>query len=151
MTIDEIKAGLEKQFGDKIKDLTTDLRRIFFTVSKDDLVEVSRFLHQAGFTHMSTITGRDTGTEILALYHFALPGVVLTMRVATDRQNPTLPTLTGVFPGAVLYERELHDILGIRIEGHPDLRPLVLPDDWPAGVYPLRKDWKYDQDKGVIE
>ena len=52
--------------------------------------------------------------------------------------KPVAPTITDVIPGAVLYEREVHDLLGVEFEGHPDLSPLLLPDDWPREVHPLR-------------
>ena len=64
------------------------------------------------------------------------------MRATTPRANPHLPTITGVFPGAEPYERELADLLGITIDGLAPGRRYPLPDDFPAGQYPLRKDWK---------
>ncbi|WP_203114910.1 NADH-quinone oxidoreductase subunit C [Alicyclobacillus sp. TC] len=55
--------------------------------------------------------------------------------------NSSHPTLSSMIPAASWAEREAHDLFGIFPEGHPDLRPLVLHDDWPKGVYPLRKDY----------
>jgi NADH-quinone oxidoreductase subunit C len=40
-----------------------------------------------------------------------------------------------------LFEREIHDMYGVNFWGHPDLSPLLLPDDWPPGVYPIRAEW----------
>ena len=77
--------------------------------------------------------------------------MVVTVKTLVDRQSPAVRTITGVFPGAIFYEREVHDILGVKFEGHPDPRRLVLPDDWPDGVYPLRKDWSYDRVTEVIQ
>lgn len=51
------------------------------------------------------------------------------------------PSLTSIIPGAAWYEREIHDMFGIVPVGHPDLRPLVLHENWPDGIYPLRKDF----------
>jgi len=90
--------------------------------------------------HLSTITARDTGSELEILYHFFLKGIVITVRTTCPKEDPTVDSIVGVFPSAVLYERELNDILGIVPKGHPDLRRLVLSDDWVGG-YPLRKDW----------
>jgi Ni,Fe-hydrogenase III component G len=53
-----------------------------------------------------------------------------------------IETVTDIFPGAVLYERDLMEMLGVQVKGHPDPRRLFLPDDWPAGKFPLRKEVK---------
>lgn len=153
MTFEEIKKILEENLKGKIKELINPFpRRMMLWVEKADAVETCRVLKEkAGFYHLSTITARDTGDKLEALYHFAQPGMSLTLRLQTERADPKLPTATGVYPGAVFYEREVHDLVGIVYEGHPDLRPLVLPEDWPQGIYPLRKDWKYNREKGAIE
>ena len=60
-------------------------------------------------------------------------------RTRVPRDRPQLPTISTVFPGANWHERETHDFFGIRFEGHPDLSPLLLPED--ATYHPLRKDF----------
>jgi Ni,Fe-hydrogenase III component G len=153
MTMDEVKSALETNLGGKVIELTAPApRRMFVTVAVGDLAETWQVVrNKIGFTHLSTITGRDTGTQVQLLYHFAAPGVVLTVKTNLDREKPSAPTITGVYPGGIMYERELHDILGVDFPGHPDLRTLVLPDDWPEGVRPMRKDWQYDRKGGVIK
>ena len=153
ITADEIKSALEQNLAGKVEAVSvTAPRRIFATVKPENLPEAARFIHgQLGITHVSTITGRDTGTSLEILYHLSKDGNVLTVKVPTVRDNASVPTITNVFPGADLYEREVHDILGVTFEGNGDLRPLVLPDDWPAGVYPLRKDFTYNQEDGVLK
>jgi len=116
--------------------------RIFITVPRTDLIKTVNILaSELNVQHLSTITARDTGFEFELLYHFFLNGVVITVRTSCPRDDPTVDSIVKIFPGAVLYERELHDILGVVPSGHPDLRPLLLPDNWVGG-YPLRKDWK---------
>jgi len=51
-------------------------------------------------------------------------------------------SVTDIFPGAVLYERDLMEMLGVKVENHPDPRRLFLPEDWPEGNYPLLKEAK---------
>ncbi|SMC82473.1 NADH-quinone oxidoreductase subunit C [Sporomusa malonica] len=65
---------------------------------------------------------------------------------ATIKQDepPEFPSLTPLMASAAWYEREIHDLFGLTPLGHPDLRPLVLHENWPQGVYPLRKDFTYD-------
>lgn len=121
-------------------------RRIFVTVPRNDLIKTVNILSsELNIQHLSTITARDTGSDIEILYHFMLNGVVITIRTSCPKDDPTVESIVKIFPGAILYERELNDILGIVPKGHPDLRRLVLPDDWVGG-YPLRKDWKPPQE-----
>ena len=64
-----------------------------------------------------------------------------TVEAAIPAEAPSFPSVTPVVPAAHWYEREVQDLLGLVPEGHPDPRRLVLHDDWPEGVYPLRKDF----------
>jgi membrane-bound hydrogenase subunit beta len=117
-------------------------RRMFLTVPRNDLIKTMNILSsELNIQHLSTITARDTGNDLEILYHFLLNGVVITIRTTCPKNDSTVDSIVSVFPSAILYEREIHDILGIVPNGHPDLRTLVLPDDWVGG-YPLRKDWK---------
>jgi NADH:ubiquinone oxidoreductase subunit C len=126
-------------------------RRIFLTVPRNDLIKTMNILSsELNIQHLSTITARDTGNDIEILYHFLLNGVVITIRTTCPKTDPAVDSIVSVFPSAVLYEREIHDILGIVPNGHPDLRTLVLPDDWIGG-YPLRKDWKQPTEQEAEE
>lgn len=117
-------------------------RRMFVDIPRQDLIKTVNILaSELNVQHLSTITARDHGAELELLYHFFLQGVVITVRTTCPRDDPTVDSIVHIFPGAVLYEREIHDILGVVPKGHPDLRRLVLPEDWVGG-YPLRKDWK---------
>lgn len=81
------------------------------------------------------------------VYHlFSLDreGVFLVLASSMPPSSPRLPSITPVVPGANWIEREIRDLLGIEFEGHPDPRRLVLPDDWPENIYPLRKEFPYN-------
>lgn len=122
-------------------------RRIFAYVEKDSLKEAVNYLvNVLQFKHLSTITGVDLGGEIEVIYHLAYEGsIVLSLRIAVPKDNPIASSIADVIPGAVLYEREVHDLLGVKFEGHPDLSPLILPEGWPEGVYPLRKEHRLEK------
>jgi NADH-quinone oxidoreductase subunit C len=126
-------------------------RRVFLTVPRNDLMKTMNILSsELNIQHLSTITARDIGNDLEILYHFLLKGVVITIRTTCPKNDPTVDSIVSIFPSAILYERELHDILGIVPNGHPDLRRLILPDEWVGG-YPLRKDWKQPAEQEAEE
>lgn len=119
------------------------LRRIFILINKKAFMKTIRYLtKEMGFSHLSTITGADVGKEIEVIYHLNRGGKIeLSLKIRVVKDKPVLLTITNIIPGATLYEREVHDLLGVIFEGHPDLSPIVLPEGWPSNVYPLRNEW----------
>jgi Ni,Fe-hydrogenase III component G len=118
--------------------------RIDLVVEPSRLLECIRPLASARWGYLSAITGLDPGVEsgrLEVLYHFCNKAAVLTLRVSLPRDNPVVPSVCGAIPSATLFERELMEMFGVVCEGTPDPRRLFLPDDWPQGVYPLRKDF----------
>ena len=77
-----------------------------------------------------------------ALYQFVNGAAVATLRVSVPYSDPRLRTICPLIPSATLYERELQEMFGIVVQGTPETRRLLLPDDWPEHVYPLRKAFK---------
>ncbi|MGE5361597.1 MAG: NADH-quinone oxidoreductase subunit C, partial [Bacteroidales bacterium] len=73
-----------------------------------------------------------------ALYHFCEGDAIATLRVRVPYAAATIPSICHLIPSATLYERELSEMLGVTVAGTPDTDHLLLPDEWPAGVYPLR-------------
>ncbi|KPV62280.1 MAG: Membrane-bound hydrogenase subunit beta [Candidatus Bathyarchaeota archaeon BA1] len=120
-------------------------RRIFVDADRKGFKDVIRFLKNEGFTHLSTITGLEVDDGIELLYHLNKGGVELTVRINLPLNEMVVPTITDIVPGATLYEREVHDLLGIEFQGHPSLTPLILPDEWPEGAHPLRKHWTIEE------
>ncbi|PVX26965.1 MAG: hypothetical protein CW716_04685 [Candidatus Bathyarchaeum sp.] len=102
---------------------------------------ISLILKEIDDSMLSTISGVDLGTEIELNYHMVCEGTV-TLKNRVSREKPVTKTITDILPGANLYEREVFDLLGVVFEGHPSLERLLLPDVWPQGNYPLRRDWK---------
>jgi Ni,Fe-hydrogenase III component G len=141
--IDKIKQGLKE----KALDIANPApRRIFFRTDKANLREAVRFLKESlGCAYLATISGVDKGDNFEIVYHFANHAACINLRTQTPRGAPHIPSICPEIPGAVLYERELQDMFGLVVDGIPDPRPLVLPDDWPADNFPLRKDWKFER------
>jgi membrane-bound hydrogenase subunit beta len=152
MPDNEIVENLKGDLGAKVLELTNpDVRRIFLGIAPADLVPAVTLLRDKyDCSYLATITGLDKGGTFEFLYHFASPVVNINLRTEIPKTDLHLASICGVIPGAVLYERELQEMFGIVVDGIPDGRRLNLPDDWPDGQYPLRKDWKHTRPQEVI-
>ena len=143
-------------------------RRVDVVVKREDLCPAVKALVDARWGYLITITGLDlpwpkaapkpaaavtTATAAAAeagpmedklevLYHFTEGPVVATLRVTVPYTDARVPTICPLVPTATLYEREIQEMFGITVEGTPVSERFVLPDDWPDGVYPLRKSFK---------
>lgn len=113
-------------------------------VGVDQLLDAVTIVDQNEF-FIETITGVDWIKEgqfeviyDFSRYDFEVCRVVIRTRIPRD--DPKVPTITGIYAGANWHERETHDFFGIKFEGHPHLIPLLLPED--ADFHPLRKDFK---------
>jgi len=133
-------AKVIKKYVNKVK--IVNERRVFATTDKKRSRAAMLALKRRGVQHLSTISGVDRGDAITLVYHIDCNPVLLNLKLNLPKRMPKVRTVTDIFPGAILYERDLMEMLGIKVEGHPDPRRLFLPDDWPAEVYPLRKEAK---------
>ncbi len=119
-------------------------RRIFIDVPADKFMEVFDYaVKKMNFNYLCIISGLDEGENLSFIYHLAQNySIVLNLKITLPKTNPVVRTVTGYFPSCELYERELEDLLGAKVEGLPKGRRYPLPEDWPAGQHPLLKDWK---------
>lgn len=121
--------------------------RAWIDVDQTGLLEGIKYLmtkHDMGF--LTFITGVDNHKELEVLYHISegdFPKLYCTVnfRLRVPYSEARVPTITHLIPGALWYERELQSFFGVKVEGIPDDRPIFLPEDWPAEVYPLRKEY----------
>lgn len=132
-------------------------RRVIATVPLEEFLQVIEYTKaELLFTMLCTITGLDMGDNLQAIYHFADDrGIVLSLKINVSKANPEIPSVTHIYQGASLYERELIDMFGFIIKDTPPGYRYPLPDSWPEGQYPLRKDWKQDagtaDGKGAVD
>jgi len=147
MTTNEIHERLRAQFGDAVGPLSEPKVDPFATVQAARIVEVCRWLKdtpgvEIDFCEDLTAVDWPKRNAIEIVYHlFSYKhrhGIVL--KVEADRAKPVVPTLEGVWKAANWMEREVYDLFGVTFSGHPDLRRVMLPDDWVG--HPLRKDYQ---------
>jgi NADH-quinone oxidoreductase subunit C len=120
----------------------TTERRIYLLCEAENAYAVNKYLFEELSLRFVIVTGIDSDDCFEILYHFTNDesGCFVTVKAfIRDRENPSIESITPFVPGAEWIEREVHDILGINFLNHPNLKRLILADDWPEGVYPLRK------------
>jgi NADH-quinone oxidoreductase subunit C len=154
MSFEDIKLLLIEKFGPEVivGEETTGLQSALL-IDPARIAEVCLELRnnpKTYFDFLSSLTGVDYGIEenrFGVVYHLAsIPyKTQLTLKVSVENSRdlndlPTFPSVTSVYRTADWHEREAYDLIGIFFEGHPDLRRILLPDDWEG--FPLRKDYK---------
>jgi Ni,Fe-hydrogenase III component G len=145
MKLQELDDNL-KALKDKVisVDKTTE-QRIYLTCESENALDICTFLYKDLGCRFVIATGIDSDNYFEILYHFTYDelGCVITVKsLVRDKEKPSVDSLANLLPAAQWIEREIHDVLGIEFRGHPDMRRLILADDWPEGVYPLRKERK---------
>lgn len=124
-------------------------RRVFVGIPTEKLTDILRYCRDSlGLNHLCTITGLDNGEAFEFIYHIAgSEGIVFNLKLKTPRENAVIPSVLPVYNGSMFYELELQGLLGVQVDGLPTDRQYPLPDNWPKGQYPLRKDWKPEPKK----
>lgn len=152
MTREKMLGDIKERFKDDIIDFfDKSPKRVYIEINPVSLIKVATYIFkdlEARF-HIASCVDARTHAEIL--YHFSVEhmNVLISLRVKLDKEKPSIDSLTQVFKGSNWIEREMHEMLGIEFRGHPDLARLLLPDEWPEGVYPLRSDYT-EWDKNAI-
>lgn len=141
MTPEALLEQLKQTFGDAVTESEVKGVEVRLTVRSEASWEVCRFLRDRGFEYLNCVSGADWMSHLEVVYDLSSlrhPNKVH-LRVPVDRTNPVIRTVTDIWRGANWHERECYDLFGVRFEGHPDLRRILLPEDWVG--FPLRKDY----------
>ena len=149
---------ISSKFADKINVDYIRSDRIRVTTKREDIVDVAKFIRdELKYDHAESVSGVDypDSNEIEVVYHLGsysdekLGRQILTLATRVPREdipNPgsdktRTPSLRDVFYSVEFHERECFEMFGVYFEGHPDMRRLLLPEDW-ADIPPFRKDFK---------
>lgn len=132
------------QEGDKYPE-TADVTLL---VKKEDLLEVCRYLKEEpelDFNHLMVLTAVDylSFFEVVYYLYSISNRQRLVLKVVANKKEPSVPSLTCLWPTANWHEREVYDLFGIRFTGHPNLKRIMLPDDWHG--HPLCKDYQNER------
>ena len=142
--MEDIIFKIKERFSEKIiKFEEKSTRRIYIEFKPQDIPEVVRFVFKDIGCRLATATGTDTPSGIEILYHFShdSAGKLISLRtIIQDKKNPQIESITPIIRGAEWIEREIWEMLGIKFIGHPNLKRLLLSDEWPEGKYPLRHE-----------
>jgi NADH-quinone oxidoreductase subunit C len=140
--IQPILEQLEKEFGIKAAEF---LGETSLELPGEKLEAACRRMKELGFELLSALTAVDYWPEQEPRFHVIYQftsvsrNLVLRLRVPVPGINPSLPSICHLYSGANWRERELWDMFGIKVQGHPDLRRILMPADWEG--HPLRKDY----------
>lgn len=121
-----------------------DRGELTLTVPSEKIVEALSVIKDAGYNAYEDMTAVDwlpSEPRFQLTYHILSHSLKERVRIKTwiSETDPAIDSVTPVFPGANFYEREVFDLFGIRFEGHPNLRRIMMPDEWVG--HPLRKDY----------
>ena len=145
MNQEELKNKLNE-----IKDKLTSIdelvpNRFYLACPAENAYDVNKFLFEDVPARFVIATGIDSDHCYEILYHYSYDktGTIINIKaIINDRDNPQVQSITPFLPAAEWIEREMHDLVGINFINHPNMKRLILSEDWPEGVYPLRKEAK---------
>ncbi|MFH1092767.1 MAG: NADH-quinone oxidoreductase subunit C [Candidatus Omnitrophota bacterium] len=152
MNRDEVIADLKTRFkADIVEVFDKSAKRVYIEIKPQSLKKAAAYIFRDMGARFNIASGVDLRYHMEILYHFTMEEInlVISLRVKLEKDSLEIDSLTPVFEAANWIEREMNELLGINFKGHPDLRRLLLPDEWPEGVYPLRRDYK-EWDKNAI-
>ncbi len=144
MTPDEVTEAIKSQFGDAVKASEVKGDEARMDIHREKSYEILIALKGMGFDYLNCLSAVDrlASGELEVVYNLSSlsqPTKVL-MRVRVPREDPIIRSVVSLWSTADWHEREAFDMMGIRFDGHPDLRRILTSEDWVG--YPLRKDYQ---------
>lgn len=130
--------------ADALADAKFDRGELTLTIVPEAIREAAATVRSAGYNFFEDMTAVDwmpSSPRFQLSYHILSHTYKehIRLRVMLDEADPAVESITSIWPSANYYEREVFDLFGIRFEGHPNLRRIMMPDDWEG--HPLRKDY----------
>ncbi len=141
MTPEQFVEQLRGRFGADLAEAEVKGSVLQLTTTAGQGYAVCQALRDLGFEYLNCLSGVDWTTHLEVVYDLSSlhHPTKVHLRVKVDRADPIVRSVTGIWPAANWHERECFDMFGIRFDGHPDHRRILLSEDWVG--YPLRKDY----------
>jgi len=127
-----------------LTDARWDRDELTLTIARESILDAGRAILAAGYNFLEDLTAVDwfpAAPRFQVSYHILSHSFKerIRLRVMLDESSPSVDSITPVWPSANYYEREVFDLFGIRFDAHPNLRRIMMPEDWTG--HPLRKDY----------
>ena len=144
MTAQEIHNKIQEKFPDTILEFNDSVLQPYIKLTPNQFNEVCQFLRdtdELDFNALMNLSGVDYGEELGTVYHLysMRHRHKIVLKVNVSRETAEIPTVADLWRTADWHEREVFDLYGIHFKNHPDMRRILLPDDWEG--FPLRKDY----------
>jgi NADH-quinone oxidoreductase subunit C len=130
--------------AEALVDARWDRDEMTLTIDREDIVGAARAVQEAGYNFLEDVTAVDwfpATPRFQISYHILSHSLKerIRLRAMIDENSPSLDSIVPVWPSANYYEREVYDLFGVRFDGHPNLRRIMMPEEWQG--HPLRKDY----------
>ena len=153
-----IAEGMRERFPSEVKEVKEFRGQVSVIVKKDRLREIMEYLHDTPelcFSYLRDICGvdyfgrKEPRFEVVYQLYSISHRHMIRIRAEVPEEDPFIDSVVSIWDGADWHERECYDMFGIQFKGHPDLRRILMPEDWEG--YPLRKDYPLKSDLGDKE
>jgi Ni,Fe-hydrogenase III component G len=149
-TVNRLMENLKAQFSTDIISFREPVpKKVYVEINPQAIGRMTEYIFRSLGARFNSIVGIDrrpthSDFQTTHVFSFDEDKIFVLLQSSLDKDHPELNSITSLIPGANWAERELYDLLGIKINGHVDPRRLVLPDDWPENLHPLRRDFVYN-------
>jgi NADH-quinone oxidoreductase subunit C len=144
----QIAEGLKTKFPDDVLSIDEYRGQVSLLVKKYNILDICRYLHdtpEISMDHLRDLTAvdylgkKDVRFEVVYHLYSIEHRNMLRLKAQVSEDDCSIKSVVPVWQGADCHERECYDLFGVSFEGHPDLRRILLPEDWEG--HPLRKDY----------
>ena len=153
-----IAEGLREKYPEEVKEIREFAGQVSVIVRKERIREIMQYLHDTPelcFSYLRDLCGvdylgrKEPRFEVVYQLYSVSHRHMIRVRAEVPENDPSIDSVVSVWDGADWHERECYDMFGIQFRGHPDLRRILLPEDWEG--HPLRKDYPLKSDLGEKE